>query len=126
MDDNVSVNVSGNLIGMTPEQEQAAKKVALLVYILQAASFLLGVTSIIGVIINYVKMNDVRGTWIESHFRWQIRTFWFSLLWFTLGFVLVIIGLGVFIIIGVSIWFIYRIAKGWLQLNDRKEMYAEK
>ncbi|PTN36924.1 hypothetical protein C6366_08180 [Desulfonatronum sp. SC1] len=111
---------------MTPEQEQAAKKVALLVYILQAASFLLGVTSIIGVIINYVKMNDVRGTWIESHFRWQIRTFWFSLLWFTLGFVLVIIGLGVFIIIGVSIWFIYRIAKGWLQLNDRKEMYAEK
>ncbi len=123
MDDNASMNVSVNLNVMTPEQEQAAKKIVLLVYILQAASFLVGVTSIIGVIINYVKMDDVRGTWIESHFRWQIRTFWFSLLWFILGFVLTFIVVGIFVIIGAAIWFIYRIVKGWLRLNEQKEMY---
>jgi len=92
-------------------------------------SFLMGWPSIIAVIVNYVKRGDVRGTWLESHFRWQIRTFWFGLLWISLcvGFVLMTLGLGVFVVwfpVGVvSIWFVYRIARGWLALVDRRPMY---
>lgn len=103
---------------------QSGKKVATLVYALQAASFLLGVTFIVGVIINYVKKEDVVGTWLESHFRWQIRTFWFSLLWAVLGVITAMIVVGYFIIIANLIWVIYRIVKGWLRLNDGKPMYA--
>ncbi len=104
--------------------QQSGKKVATLVYALQAASFLLGVTFIVGVIINYVKKDDVAGTWLESHFRWQIRTFWFSLLWAVLGVITAMIVVGYFIIIANLIWVIYRIVKGWLRLNDGRPMYA--
>ena len=91
-------------------------------------SFIFGWPSIIAVIINYVKRGDARGTWLESHFSWQIRTFWWAVLWSCLIFLiglpltLVIIGFGVwaigFFILG--IWAIYRIAVGWLRLNDRR------
>jgi uncharacterized membrane protein len=93
-------------------------------------AFLVGWPSIIAVILNYVKRGDVRGTWLESHFRWQIRTFWFGLLWAVLCalFVVGTLGLGVFIVwlpLGIlSIWFIYRIVRGWLALNDNRPMYA--
>ena len=91
-------------------------------------SFIFGWPSIIAVIINYVKRGDARGTWLESHFQWQITTFWIAVAWSLLiglsGAVLaiVIIGFAVwavgFFILG--IWAIYRIAKGWLRLNDRR------
>ena len=91
-------------------------------------SFIFGWPSIIAVIINYVKRGDARGTWLESHFAWQIRTFWWAVLWSCLIFLaglpltLVIIGFGIwavgFFILG--IWAIYRIATGWLRLNDRR------
>ena len=91
-------------------------------------SFIFGWPSIIAVIVNYVKRGDARGTWLESHFEWQIRTFWFAAIWaifvFLLGLplTLLIVGFGVwavgFFILGV--WAIYRIAKGWMRLNDRK------
>lgn len=91
-------------------------------------AFLFGWPSIIAVIINYVKRNDARGTWLESHFTWQIRTFWFAVLWSCiigiLGavFLIVLIGIGIwvagFFILGV--WAIYRIATGWMRLNDRR------
>lgn len=104
------------------------KKVALLVYILQAVSFLIGISSVIGLIINYLKRADVKGTWLESHFRWQIRTFWYGLLWMLIGMLLTAIhvafALFAFIIFGATIlWFIYRIVKGWLALNDNKALY---
>ena len=95
-------------------------------------AFLFGWPSIIAVIVNYVKRGDARGTWLESHFTWQIRTFWFSMLWACLIFLaglpltLVIIGFGVwavgFFILG--IWAIYRIAMGWSRLNDRRPVAA--
>ena len=94
------------------------------------SSFLTGWPSIIAVILNYVKRSDVRGTWLESHFRWQIRTFWFGLLWACLCLLFVIVTFGVGLIIvwlpfGIlSIWFIYRIARGWMALRDRRPMYA--
>jgi len=103
----------------------AAKKIGTLVYALQAVSFLLTVTFIAAIIINYVKKDDVAGTWVASHFRWQVRTFWFALLWSAFGAILFFLGIGYFILIGVAIWVIYRIAKGWLALADGKPMYLE-
>ena len=93
-------------------------------------AFLTGWPSIIAVILNYVKRSDVRGTWLESHFRWQIRTFWFGLLWVALCvfFILGTLGIGILIawlpLAFVSLWFIYRILRGWLRLRDGRPMYT--
>ena len=92
-------------------------------------AFLTGWPSIIAVILNYVKRSEARGTWLDSHFRWQIRTFWFGLLWVVLCGVFVVLTLGIGILIawlpllGVGLWFIYRVARGWLALVDRRPMY---
>lgn len=102
----------------------SARTVTHVVYALQAASFLVGVTFLAAVIVNYVKRSDVRGTWLASHFRWQIRTFWFTLLWSVLGAVTIYILIGYFILVASAVWFIYRIAKGWLRLSDGTEMYV--
>jgi uncharacterized membrane protein len=94
------------------------------------SAFLTGWPSIIAVILNYVKRGDARGTWLESHFRWQIRTFWFGLLWVGLCvmFVIFTLGLGILLVwiplVFVTVWFIYRIARGWVRLNARQTMYA--
>jgi uncharacterized membrane protein len=101
-----------------------AKTVTTIVYALQAGSFVLGVTSIAAIIINYLKREDVQGTWLASHFRWQIRTFWFGLLWGAVGAITALAGIG-FVLLGFDlIWVIYRIVKGWLRLSEGKEMYA--
>lgn len=97
-----------------------AKKWATIVYLLQALSFLVGITAIAGVIINYIKRDDVRGTVAESHFNWQIKTFWWSLAWAVLGMISLSIFIGAFILLANTIWVIYRIIKGWLRLNDNK------
>ena len=91
-------------------------------------AFLTGWPSIIAVILNYVKRGEARGTWLESHFRWQIRTFWFGLLWVVLCGLFVVMTLGIGMLIAwlplfvVGLWFIYRIARGWLRLVDRQPM----
>jgi uncharacterized membrane protein len=93
-------------------------------------AFLTGWPSIIAVILNYLKRSEARGTWLESHFRWQIRTFWFGLLWVGLCALFVILTLGIGLLIAwlplgiVTIWFVYRIVRGWLALRDRRPMYA--
>ena len=95
-------------------------------------SFLFGWPSIIAVIVNYVKRGDVRGTWLESHFTWQIRTFWMALLWavivamvsLPLAFILVGIGTWVAGMFVLGAWAIYRIARGWLRLKDHQPMPA--
>lgn len=106
------------------EKESSAKSMATLVYALQAASFLLLITYIVAIVLNYLKKDDVNGTVAESHFRWQMRTFWFSVLWGVLGFFLFFIVIGYFILLANTVWIIYRIAKGWLNLNDNKPMYV--
>lgn len=94
------------------------------------AAFLTGWPSIIAVILNYVKRSEARGTWLESHFRWQIRTFWYGLLWVSLCVIFVVATLGLGLIIAwlplgvVGLWFIYRIGVGWLRLNERRPMYV--
>lgn len=103
---------------------QSLKNITTAIYALQAASFLLVITFFVAIILSYVKRDDARGTWLESHFRWQIRTFWFSLLWIALGGLTYLIIIGWFILFAASLWLIYRIVKGWLNLNDRKPMYS--
>ena len=98
------------------------KNLTQVVYILYALSYFAGITAIIGIIINYVKKEDVAGTWLESHFRWQIRTFWFGLLWAVIGAATVVILIGFAILFANFCWIIYRIVKGWLNLNDNKPM----
>jgi uncharacterized membrane protein len=85
-------------------------------------SFLTGWPSIIAVIINYVKRDEVRGTYLDSHFSWQLRTFWYAVLWFIVAFVcaITLIGLviAVPIFLGVGIWVVYRIIRGWMTLTQ--------
>jgi uncharacterized membrane protein len=89
-------------------------------------AFLTGWPSIIAVILNYVKRSEVRGTWLDSHFSWQIRTFWFALLWLTLGAVLFITVIGIpFAVVlwfATGIWVLYRIIRGWLALSSQKAL----
>jgi uncharacterized membrane protein len=93
-------------------------------------AFLTGWPSIIAVILNYVKRSEVRGTWLASHFRWQIRTFWFGLLWIVLCLVFVVATFGIGILIAwlpmglVGLWFVYRIIRGWVALADGHSMYV--
>ncbi len=89
-------------------------------------SFLFGWPSIIAVILNYVKRGEARGTWLESHFDWQIRTFWWALLWalvtlaVSVPLALVVIGFATWAIglFALGVWAIYRVARGWLRLKD--------
>ena len=91
-------------------------------------AFIFGWPSIIAVIINYVKRGAARGTWLESHFTWQIRTFWFAMLWACIIFVtgallaIVLIGFAIWFVglFALGCWAIYRIASGWLRLNDSR------
>jgi uncharacterized membrane protein len=91
-------------------------------------AFVFGVPSIIAVVINYARRGEARGTFLESHFRWQIRTFWFAFLWCVIAgllfFTLVGIPLALGVLFGTGVWVIYRIARGWLALRDRKPMYV--
>src|SRR5665213_3615524 len=95
-----------------------------------AMRFAFGLPSIVAVIMNYARRSETRGTWLESHFRWQIRTFWFAWLWIFItsiiampllligvGFVLGLLGLGL-----VGLWVIYRIVRGWLALRDGRAL----
>jgi uncharacterized membrane protein len=88
--------------------------------------FLTGWPSIIAVIINYVKRPDARGTWLDSHFGWQIRTFWYTLLWVVIAVIAAFTVIGLPFAIGVAIvitlWVIYRLVRGWLALSSRKPM----
>ncbi|MGQ0579038.1 MAG: DUF4870 family protein [Betaproteobacteria bacterium] len=87
-------------------------------------AFVFGIPSIIAVIINYVNQANARGTFLETHFRWQIRTFWFALMWMVIGVVLFLTIIGIpfawAVFLGAGIWVIYRVARGWLTLQDRK------
>ena len=101
--------VSQNTNGSDPEKIRSLRTIVTVVYALQ--------------VINYIKLSEAQGTWLASHFRWQMRTFWFALLWFVVGFITTFILIGYAIMFANVIWMIYRVAKGWLRLNDNKPMY---
>jgi uncharacterized membrane protein len=129
---------------LTIEAQQSLVRTTHIVYALHAlglalgafgaasvlGSFLFGWPSIIAVVINYVKRGEARGTWLESHFTWQIRTFWFALAWAVLVALVsiplsvILIGIGTWIagMFLLGVWAIYRIARGWLRLKDHQPM----
>jgi uncharacterized membrane protein len=126
----------------TGEPPPSALTIANVVYALHGVAILVGIAgtatvigsflgsapSIVAVILNYLKQRDARGTWLESHYRWQIRTFWYGILWMGIALVLLFtligIPLSVAVLIALSFWLVYRIARGWLRLVDRKPMYV--
>ena len=131
---------------MTVEADASLVRITHIVYALHAlglalgafgaasvvGSFLFGWPSIIAVILNYVKRGEARGTWLESHFGWQIRTFWYALLWalvvalVSAPLTLVVVGFGTWAIgmAALGLWAIYRVLRGWLRLKDHRPMPA--
>jgi uncharacterized membrane protein len=106
----------------TEEKLASLKTLTAVIYGLYALSMFAGISAIVAIVLNYIKVDDAKGTWLESHFSWQIRTFWWSLLWTVIGGITWIILIG-WVVWGVAfVWFVYRIAKGWLNLNDGKPM----
>ncbi|MFO0688007.1 MAG: hypothetical protein U0900_04825 [Myxococcota bacterium] len=103
---------------------------SLLIGVVGAASivgaFLFGIPSILAVILNYVRRDDVRGTWLESHFRWQIRTFWYAFAWAAAGMAafvtIVLIPVAVAIWFALAIWVVYRVVRGWLNLREGRSV----
>jgi uncharacterized membrane protein len=89
-------------------------------------AFLTGWPSIIAVILNYVKRPDVTGTFLESHFRWQIRTFWFAVLWSVVALLLAVTLIGIplawTVAVAVGLWILYRIVRGWLALVSERPL----
>jgi uncharacterized membrane protein len=89
-------------------------------------AFLSGWPSILAVILNYAKRGDVRGTYLDSHFGWQIRTFWYAFLWVVIALSLAVTVIGIpfalLIVVGAGIWVLYRIIRGWLALNEGRPM----
>ena len=105
--------------GSAPASESLKTLVAV-VYGLQLAGFVVAFTPIAGVVLNYVKRAEARGTWLESHFSWQIRTFWWSLLWGAVGLALAVVVVGFFILLATAVWVLYRAIRGWVELSDGK------
>ena len=118
MNDNTVIEA----VGKTPEQMLSLRQLTLAVYILYALSWITGVTAIVGIVINYIKREDAQGTLYESHFTWQIRTFWWGLLWAVIGVITMFVLIGFVILFVAAIWSIYRLVKGWLYWNDFKPM----
>ena len=106
------------------ERTRSAKTLTTIIYAMYGASLLVGITAIVAIVMNYVKREDMQGTLFESHFRWQIRTFWFGLLWAVLGVATLVFVVGFAVLLANAVWVIYRVVKGWLNLNDNKPMYA--
>ncbi len=117
------------------DRERANRTLTMVLYGLHAIGpFTGGLFSLVALIANYLKYEDVRGTWLESHFRWQLRTFWFTVLWIVLLypplflFVIFTLGLGMVVAwpvgAAIGLWWIYRLVKGFLNLNDGKSMYG--
>ena len=101
------------------------RQYTMIIYILYMVAILVGITSIVGVIMAYVKRADFVGTEYEDHITYLIRTFWISLIGYVIGAVLSVIGIGLIIIIAVGIWYIYRSIAGFIKFNDNKPIDAQ-
>lgn len=91
-------------------------------YGLYSGAVVFPVLAVAAVIIDYIKRSEVRGTLLESHFNWQIRTFWFMLLWSVIGGLLCLIIVGWAVLAAAGIWYIYRVVKGWLRLSEGRSV----
>jgi uncharacterized membrane protein len=100
-----------------PDAHKELRDMATLVYALYTVSILVGITLVGGVVVAYLKRDDAAGTWLESHYRWQIRTFWWALGWAAIGVLTSLILVGFLVLFATMVWFVYRVAKGWLALR---------
>ncbi|HEU0196370.1 MAG TPA: hypothetical protein VFQ88_04030 [Nevskiaceae bacterium] len=105
--------------------DEHAKDALTLIYLLFAVGFFIPILYLAGVIVAYVKKSELVDPLGASHLRWQIRTFWFGLLWGAIGGITTFIGIGFVILIVADVWIIYRIVKGWLSLNEGRLMYVD-
>ncbi|MDD3018182.1 MAG: hypothetical protein PHE74_07335 [Comamonas sp.] len=120
-DPEVWVQVGGG--NKTEQQIASLRQLTLIIYALYALSWVLGgIPAIVAIVLNYLKREDAAGTLYESHFNWQIRTFWWSLGWAVLGAITLLIGVGFVILLVAGIWSIYRMVKGLLFWNEHKPM----
>ncbi len=112
---------------VTPEFDPTAqKKILQFCYIMYGLVFLTGITAIVAIVVDYIKRDDARqDPVLFSHYRWQIRTFWFGLLWSCVAAPMVVLfGLGVAMGFVVSVWYVYRLVKGWIRLMEYRPMYV--
>jgi uncharacterized membrane protein len=109
----------------TTEQTKSLKSTAQVGYILALIGTFIPFLGLATLIIAYIKRDDAAGSFVHSHFRYQIRTFWFALLWAVLGLVTLMVGVGFVVLIVAGIWVLYRNIKGLLRLLDNRYMYVE-
>ena len=120
-DQDIWMRVGGS--DKTEQQIANLRQLKLILYILYASCWILGgLPAIVAIVINYIKREDAAGTLYESHFAWQIRSFWWGLAWAVVGTITAIIGIGFLILGALVIWLIYRMVKGLLFWNDHKPM----
>jgi len=118
--------------GGESDRLEALRKVCLFDYLLHIAGLLLsaGLFSVVALIVNYIKRDSARGTIYESHMNWMIRTFWWTLFWMIVIAIpaalltVVTFGLLSFLFVLPGVWFLYRMIKGILRLNDGMPMPA--
>ena len=110
----------------TDDKLQSNKTLTWVIYGLYAASFLVGITSIVAIILNYVKRGDVAGSYLESHFTWQIRTFWISLIVAIVGMLLMLVLVGWLVLIADMVWVVYRLVVGGLRLSESQPIVEGK
>ena len=103
-----------------PDQQQNLKQFNLISYGLYFASYVLGITWLAAIIMNYVKRDEVRGTWLESHVEWQIKTFWLSFAGYVVGFITTFILIGFVILLITFIWNMYRLIVGLIALTENR------
>lgn len=105
--------------------DQSLRNYATIIYLLQAATYFTGITYFLAPLLIYWKRKEAHGTWLESHFRWQFNTFWYSLPGVAIGLVMLPFEVGIAILAITSIWFVYRIGQGWTRLS-RGQAIADK
>jgi uncharacterized membrane protein len=97
-----------------------------------SGSFVFSLPSLVAVIMNYARRAEVRGTFLDSHFSWQIRTFWFTVVWLfviwcvSLPLMLVLVGFATLFVgkLALAVWIVYRVVRGWMALREGRPMYA--
>lgn len=109
-----------------PPSEQKLKQLAQMIYIIQGIGVLIPILFLVALVLNAMRMSSIQDSpLIRSHFRWQLRTFWFGLLWVLLGWMLLAVYIGLPILFINTGWVIYRIVKGWLSLKSDQLMYPQ-
>ena len=135
-------NLGSGAAGFAPAADESLVSYTHVIYALHALAvltaativggFICGLPSIVAVIMNYARRSAVRGTFLESHFTWQIRTFWAALFWalfigaVTFPLAIILIGIPMFLAgyLALAVWIVYRVLRGWLALRDRRPMYV--